>query len=309
GYRTLCFAYRVLEKNFYDDWAKNYRKTIDIENDMTLIGVAALEDILQELNYAEDVPETIQSLLNAKIRVWMITGDKAETAISCARSSNFFPEEAEERLLKSVDEIKGLLSEFEEIAKPKKYSSISLVNMTVTFVSCYCCLKPEKTTNNWGKEFILTVEGERLLFFHGACNLERTSRVAYSALLLFLAILHCFHRSICFYLIQMWFAFFSAFSCQTVFDQTSVILFNLLFTVLPPIMIGIFEKATDQKFVDPMEYNALQKKAFTITIWPNIKWGAEMCGVASIMFSSPSFWLACALVPITTLFFDFMWKV
>lgn len=64
----------------------------------------------------------------------------------------------------------------------------------------------------------------------------------------------------------MWFAFFSAFSCQTVFDQTSVILFNLLFTVLPPIMIGIFEKATDQKFVDPMEYNALQKKAFTITV-------------------------------------------
>ena len=61
----------------------------------------------------------------------MITGDKAETAISCARSSNFFPEEAEERLLKSVDEIKGLLSEFEEIAKPKKYSSISLVNMTL----------------------------------------------------------------------------------------------------------------------------------------------------------------------------------
>lgn len=43
----------------------------EIENDFTLAGVCAIEDQLQE-----GVPETIELLLRANIRVWVLTGDK-----------------------------------------------------------------------------------------------------------------------------------------------------------------------------------------------------------------------------------------
>ena len=47
-----------------------------IETDMTLVGSTAIEDKLQE-----DVAQTIVSLKEAGIKIWVLTGDKVETAI------------------------------------------------------------------------------------------------------------------------------------------------------------------------------------------------------------------------------------
>ena len=46
---------------------------------MELIGSTGIEDTLQQ-----DVPDTIQSLKTAGIKIWMMTGDKIETAINIA---------------------------------------------------------------------------------------------------------------------------------------------------------------------------------------------------------------------------------
>jgi magnesium-transporting ATPase (P-type) len=51
------------------------------ENNFTLIGATAVEDKLQD-----KVPETIADLLRANIKVWMLTGDKLETAENIAKS-------------------------------------------------------------------------------------------------------------------------------------------------------------------------------------------------------------------------------
>jgi P-type E1-E2 ATPase len=51
------------------------------EQDLTYIGSSAIEDKLQD-----GVPETIAMLLQADIRVWVLTGDKQETAIEIGRS-------------------------------------------------------------------------------------------------------------------------------------------------------------------------------------------------------------------------------
>lgn len=59
-----------------------------IERDLELVGVTAIEDKLQDR-----VPETIQSLLTAGLKVWMITGDKQETAINIAISCRLFRDE------------------------------------------------------------------------------------------------------------------------------------------------------------------------------------------------------------------------
>lgn len=45
-----------------------------------MLGATAIEDKLQE-----GVPETIEALMKAKIRVWVLTGDKLETAINIGK--------------------------------------------------------------------------------------------------------------------------------------------------------------------------------------------------------------------------------
>ena len=50
-----------------------------IERDFDLAGATAIEDKLQK-----GVPETIEKLQRASIKIWMLTGDKRETAINIA---------------------------------------------------------------------------------------------------------------------------------------------------------------------------------------------------------------------------------
>ena len=49
----------------------------EIERDCSLVGATAIEDKLQD-----DVGNTIKYLKNAGIKVWVLTGDKVETAIN-----------------------------------------------------------------------------------------------------------------------------------------------------------------------------------------------------------------------------------
>lgn len=89
GLRTLCMAMRVLSeeemqqikaKNLEISTKMNKEALLDeflatIEKDLFLLGCSAVEDRLQD-----EVPETIHKLLQAGIKVWMLTGDKMETA-------------------------------------------------------------------------------------------------------------------------------------------------------------------------------------------------------------------------------------
>ncbi len=54
-----------------------------IETNMILLGATGVEDKLQQ-----DVPKTISMLLEADIKVWILTGDKMETAINIGYSCN-----------------------------------------------------------------------------------------------------------------------------------------------------------------------------------------------------------------------------
>lgn len=92
GLRTLCLAFRELSNEEYTAWSKIYEKAsavirdrqeaLDnaaelIEKDLFLLGATAIEDKLQE-----GVPETIHTLMDAGIRIWVLTGDRQETAIN-----------------------------------------------------------------------------------------------------------------------------------------------------------------------------------------------------------------------------------
>jgi magnesium-transporting ATPase (P-type) len=58
-----------------------------IEKDMFLLGATAIEDKLQE-----GVPDTIHTLQLAGIKVWVLTGDRQETAINIGMSCRLITE-------------------------------------------------------------------------------------------------------------------------------------------------------------------------------------------------------------------------
>jgi len=96
GLRTLLYGYRFLNEDEYQGWKKVYhdattslvdrQKLIEqagdmIEQQLELGGATAIEDKLQK-----GVPETIDRLRRANIKMWMLTGDKRETAINIGHS-------------------------------------------------------------------------------------------------------------------------------------------------------------------------------------------------------------------------------
>ena len=98
GLRTLLFGFRDLTEQEFMQWkeqldeaenstrrrkerlARVYEK---LEKELELIGCSAIEDKLQE-----EVPDTIQWLRNAGIVVWVLTGDKRETAVNIGFSAS-----------------------------------------------------------------------------------------------------------------------------------------------------------------------------------------------------------------------------
>jgi phospholipid-transporting ATPase len=102
GLRTLVVAMKPLSEEEYHAWNKKFEEAncaIDdreakldqvaeeIEKDVYLLGCTAVEDKLQE-----EVPSTIQDLLKAGVSVWMLTGDKLETASNIGKTCSLLDE-------------------------------------------------------------------------------------------------------------------------------------------------------------------------------------------------------------------------
>jgi phospholipid-transporting ATPase len=103
GLRTLCIAYRDVSEEEYREWSVIYDKAATsisnrsaeldkaaelIEKDLFLLGATAIEDKLQT-----GVPETIHTLATAGIKIWVLTGDRQETAINIGYSCKLLTEE------------------------------------------------------------------------------------------------------------------------------------------------------------------------------------------------------------------------
>ena len=53
------------------------------------------------------MPETIEALSNAGLRIWVLTGDKMQTAISIARSCNLFRPSMQIRTIDGIEKTGG----------------------------------------------------------------------------------------------------------------------------------------------------------------------------------------------------------
>lgn len=104
GLRTLCLAMREIPEQEFQEWYAIFDKATTtvggnradeldkaaelIEKDFYLLGATAIEDKLQD-----GVPETIHTLQQAGIKVWVLTGDRQETAINIGMSCKLLSED------------------------------------------------------------------------------------------------------------------------------------------------------------------------------------------------------------------------
>ena len=113
GLRTLLLAKKSLDKSYYAGWNDRFQEAMasivgkdekveqvqsEIESGMTLVGSTAIEDKLQE-----EVKETIEAFKETGIKVWVLTGDKVETAINIGYSCGLLNNSMKQYVINTVD--------------------------------------------------------------------------------------------------------------------------------------------------------------------------------------------------------------
>uniref|UniRef100_A0A8R1HVD2 Phospholipid-transporting ATPase n=1 Tax=Caenorhabditis japonica TaxID=281687 RepID=A0A8R1HVD2_CAEJA len=205
GLRTLCLAYKDIDSGYFANWIRRQQEAQvamdnrdakldavyeEIEKDMTLIGATAIEDKLQD-----GVPEAIARLSEANIKIWVLTGDKTETAINIAYSCRLLTDDTKEIVV--VDgqtepevevQLKDTRNTFEQIlaaptlgsGKPRieietihEDSAISSARSMDRNIVTPDLKSAEMAENDNGGGVALVINGDSLAFALGA-RLERT---------------------------------------------------------------------------------------------------------------------------------------
>ena len=344
GLRTLCLAMREVPESEYREWNQVFNKAATtvsgnraeeldkaaelIEHDFTLLGATAIEDKLQE-----GVPDTIHTLQTAGIKVWVLTGDRQETAINIGMSCKLISEDmtllivnednsdaTRQNLQKKIDAISSQHAggvEWETLALVIDGKSLTFAlekDMEKTFldlaVMCkavICCrVSPlqkalvVKLVKRHLKAILLAigdgandvsmiqaahigigisgVEGlqaarsadvsiaqfrflKKLLLVHGSWSYQRVSKV----------ILYFYYKNTALFITQFWYSFQNAFSGEVIYESWTLSFFNVIFTVMPPFVIGIFDQYVNARLLDryPQLYQLSQKGVFfrTHSFW------------------------------------------
>eukprot|EP01119_Soliformovum_irregulare_P012282 TRINITY_DN3177_c0_g1_i1.p1 TRINITY_DN3177_c0_g1~~TRINITY_DN3177_c0_g1_i1.p1 ORF type:complete len:1112 (-),score=358.83 TRINITY_DN3177_c0_g1_i1:119-3454(-) len=123
GFRTLCLGSRELKEDEYNSWKEKYEEAgkeiedreskmdkvaEELEKDLKLVGVTAIEDKLQD-----KVPEVLETLSRAGIKIWVLTGDKLETAMNIGRSCRLLTEDTRLFILQECEDIESELKRIE----------------------------------------------------------------------------------------------------------------------------------------------------------------------------------------------------
>ncbi|ETO84597.1 hypothetical protein F444_01542 [Phytophthora nicotianae P1976] len=131
GLRTLVIGTTDVDPEFFESWVIRYRTAIndmrqidlrrngedndidrlmeEIEKNLDILGATAIEDRLQA-----EVPDTIYKLRQASIKIWMLTGDKEETAINIGFACRLLASDIE-RVVISADTHPDLASIVDEL--------------------------------------------------------------------------------------------------------------------------------------------------------------------------------------------------
>ena len=310
GLRTLLYGSRYLTEEEYSNWKTIYQEAttslVDrqqriesaaeiIETQLELLGATAIEDRLQK-----GVPETIDKLRRANIKLWMLTGDKRETAINVGKSA---------RLVKDYSTVMVLDQEVGDIDQQIAYylhnlkagqvahsvividgqtlgtiESVPLITdlfleLAIMASSVICCRASPSQKASLVKSIRTRVKKSVTLAIGDGANdiamiqeahvgigitgkeglqAARTSdySIAQFRFLLKLLLVHgrwnynrickytlgTFWKEFLFYLTQALYQRWAGYTGTSLYESWSLSMFNTLFTSLPVLILGIFEK-------------------------------------------------------------------
>lgn len=94
----------------------------------------------------------------------------------------------------------------------------------------------------------------KLLLVHGSWSYQRVSKV----------ILYSFYKNIALFMTQFWYSFQNDFSGEVIAESWTLTLYNVLFTVMPPFVLGIFDQFVSARLLDryPQLYQLSQRGVF-----------------------------------------------
>lgn len=337
GLRTLCIALRIIPEEEYRAWLKVYTdasvaldgraEKLDaaaeqIEKNLFLLGATAIEDKLQD-----GVPETIHTLQDAGIKVWVLTGDRQETAINIGMLCKLLSEDMnllivneetkedtrynlEEKIralnghqvLKADTDLLALIIDGHSLGFALEPDlSDKLLEIAVKCKAVICCrVSPlqkalvVKMVKLKKKGLILLAIGDgandvlmiqaahvgvgisgmegmqaarladfaigqfkylkKLLLVHGLWLYQRILQ----------AILYLFYKNIALYMTQFWYVFQNGFSGQSIVESWTLTFYNVIFTVFPPFVLGVFDQFISARLLDmyPQLYQLGQGSRF-----------------------------------------------
>uniref|UniRef100_A0A8C5CWK0 Phospholipid-transporting ATPase n=1 Tax=Gadus morhua TaxID=8049 RepID=A0A8C5CWK0_GADMO len=313
GLRTLCYAVVDISDAAYGAWSEGHRRAASaltdrplrleesyqlIERDLQLLGATAIEDRLQD-----GVVETIETLLKAHINIWILTGDKQETAVNIGHSCGLLKETTALLIVNgdTLDATRDALTQhcgsgaglrggralvIDGRTLDHALSAASRRAFLDLALTCYVviCCRVSPLQKSQVVELVKTevkaitlavgdgandvgmiqtahvgvgISGHEglqaanssdysiaqfkflrnLLLVHGAWSYNRVAK----------CILYCFYKNIVLYIIEIWFALVNGFSGQILFERWCIGLYNVIFTAMPPLAMGIFERCCQKE--------------------------------------------------------------
>ncbi|KAH7536827.1 hypothetical protein FEM48_Zijuj03G0027700 [Ziziphus jujuba var. spinosa] len=325
GLRTLVVGMRELSPPEFEQWHESFeaastaligraallRKVANnVENSLSILGASGIEDKLQQ-----GVPEAIESLRTAGIKVWVLTGDKQETAISIGYSSKLLTSKMTQIIINSNSKESCRRSLDDAIVMAKKLVTVSGVENNTegssgaaatpvaliidgtslvyvldseleeqlfelaskcSVVLC-CRVAPlqkagivalvKKRTSDMtlaigdgandvsmiqmadvgvgisgqeGRQAVMASDFAMgqfrflvpLLLVHGHWNYQRMGYM----------ILYNFYRNAVFVLVLFWYVLFTAFTLTTAITDWSSMLYSIIYTSVPTIVVGVLDK-------------------------------------------------------------------
>jgi phospholipid-transporting ATPase len=366
GLRTLCLAMREIPEHEFQEWHQvfntaattvggNRAEELDkaaelIEKDLVFLGATAIEDKLQE-----GVPDTIHTLQEAGIKIWVLTGDRQETAINIGMSCKLVSEDMTlliinednkaatrenlEKKLAAVRSQAASQAELETLALVIDGKSLTFalerdieklfLDLAVMCKAVICCrVSPlqkalvVKLVKRHLKAILLAIgdgandvsmiqaahvgvgisgmEGlqaarsadvaigqfrylRKLLLVHGSWSYHRVSKV----------ILYSFYKNVALFMTQFWYSFLNAFSGSSIYESWTLSFFNVIFTVAPPFIIGVFDQFISARLLDryPQLYRLSQSGMF-FRMRSFLSWVGNGFYCSFILFAASCFFFA-----------------
>uniref|UniRef100_A0AAZ3S5Z2 Phospholipid-transporting ATPase n=1 Tax=Oncorhynchus tshawytscha TaxID=74940 RepID=A0AAZ3S5Z2_ONCTS len=264
----------------YERLSPNSRHKEVTQTALDMIGATAIEDKLQD-----GVPATIAKLAKADIKIWVLTGDKKETAENIGYSCELLTDDMQ---IHYGDDIKPASATPQDSTQPiddweKESRQVDFVNMACECEAVICCrVTPKQKANvvslvkKYKKAVTLSIgdgandvnmiktadigvgisgqEGMQAVMssdyaFAQFRYLERLllvhGRWSYIRMCKFLR--YFFFKNFAFTLVHFWYSFFNGFSAQVAYEDWFITLYNVMYSSLPVLLVGLLDQDVNDK--------------------------------------------------------------